>query len=418
MTVYAQKNVTVVGLARSGIAAARLLKNLGATVRLTEANDSPGLRDSAGQLEKEGIAVELGGHGKAFVGGAELLVLSPGVRLDALPVVWARESGIGVIGEIELAASVCPAPIIAITGTNGKTTTTTLIGEVLKAAGRNAHVLGNIGRPFSQNVLSVQPQDFVVLEVSSFQLETIKNFHPRVALILNLTPDHMDRYVDIAAYLQAKKRIFANQGSEDWLVLNYGDEFLRPLADQAKARVLFFNNNEESEDFNQNQMAVLAVTRVLGVDRQVCVDVFKGFKGVEHRLEFVRELGGVEFINDSKATNIDSTIWALKNTRRPAVLIAGGRDKGSDFSSINALVREKVKYAVLVGEASKRIAGAWEGVLPYSAVATYAEAVCLAQQKAQAGDCVLLSPMCKSFDMFTDYEHRGRVFKELVHQLK
>lgn len=418
MTAYAHTNVTVVGMARSGIAAARLLKNLGALVCVTEAGDTPQLRASAGQLEQEGVAVELGGHSRAFIQGALVLVLSPGVRLDALPVVWARELGIGVISEIDLAASVCPAPIVAITGTNGKTTTTTLVGEILKAAGRKAHVLGNIGPPFSQSVLSIRPEDFVALEVSSFQLETIKHFHPFVAAILNVTPDHLDRYASVAEYLEAKKRIFMNQDSGDWLLLNYGDEALRPLACQTKARVLFFNKEEETEDFNQNQLAVLAAAKALGIARDVCLNVFKNFKGVEHRLEFIRNLHGVEFINDSKATNIDSTIWALKNIKKPAILIAGGRDKGSDFCSINTLVRQKVKYAVLVGEASKKIAEAWEGILPLCIVATYAEAVLLAQQRAQAGDCVLLSPMCKSFDLFTDYEHRGRVFKELVNQLK
>jgi UDP-N-acetylmuramoylalanine--D-glutamate ligase len=418
MKLYANKKVTVIGLARSGIAAARLLKRLGASVSVTEKNDTPQLRNAAKELKKEGIEAELGAHTAGMIKGRDLVVISPGVRLDAAPVLWARDLRVEVISEIELAASVCPCPIIAITGTNGKTTTTTLVGEVIRAAGRTAHILGNIGTPFSQHVLDIGPSDFVSLEVSSFQLEAIRDFHPKVAVILNLTPDHLDRYQDVAEYLKAKERIFRNQSNDDWLVLNYADQAVRDLSRQAKSRVIFFNRDTSLGDFNQNQLAVLAVAKALGIDQKVCLDIFEGFKGVEHRMEFVREFKGVEFINDSKATNIDSTVWALNNIRRPAVLIAGGRDKGSDFCSISDLARRKVKLAVLIGEASDRIARAWEGVLPLERAQNIKEAVDLAYAKAKAGDCVLFSPMCKSFDMFTDYEHRGRTFKELVNRLK
>ncbi len=415
---YKGKKVTVVGMARSGIAASRLLKRLGADVTLTDKNDSPQLKDLAAKLKEEGIGVELGTHCRSSFEGRDLVVISPGVPLSAEPVKWAKDSRIEVISEIELASSVCPAPIIAITGTNGKTTTTTLVGEVIRQAGHKAYILGNIGAPFSSEVLNIRREDFVSLEISSFQLETIKNFHPKIAVILNLTPDHLDRYKDVPEYLEAKKRIFMNQDKKDWLIFNYGDEALRGIAPKDGPRVLFFNQSANEGTFNQNQLAVLVVAKALGIDRTVCLEVFKNFKGVEHRMEFVRELRGVEFINDSKATNIDSTIWALKNIAKPAVLIAGGRDKGSDFSSINELVRDKVKFAVLVGESSARIASAWDGVLPLKQVQTFKEAVESAFAKADSGDCVLFSPMCKSFDMFTDYEHRGRTFKELVHQLK
>lgn len=417
MISYRNKKVTVVGLARSGKAVARLLKTLGAQVSVTEKNNTPQLEAVAAELKKEGMGVELGGHSRSFIEGEDLVVISPGVRLDAEPVVWARERAIEVESEIEVASSVCPAPIIAITGTNGKTTTTTLIGEILKNAGFKAHVLGNIGTPFSGEVLNMNKEDYVSLEVSSFQLETIKDFHPKIAVILNLTPDHLDRYKDVSEYLEAKKRLYMNQGKDDWLVLNYGDEFLRRISREAKPRVLFFNKDRSEGDFNQNQLAVLAVAKALGIERKVCIDVFKNFKGIEHRMEFVREMAGIEFINDSKATNIDSTIWALKNIKKPAILIAGGRDKGSDFTQIHDLIREKVKFAVLVGEASEKIAQAWQGVLPFERVKTFEDAVVAATRQAHAGDCVLFSPMCKSFDMFTDYEHRGRVFKELVNKL-
>ena len=417
MTSYKNKKVTVVGLARSGMAAARLLKQLGAHVSLTEKNDSAQLQDSARTLKEEGMDVELGGHSRSFIEGRDFLVISPGVPLDAEPVAWARELGIEVLSEIELASSVCPAPIIAITGTNGKTTTTTLVSEVIKQAGFKAHCLGNIGTPFSQSVLNIKKEDFVSLEVSSFQLEMIKEFHPKIAVILNLTPDHLDRYRDIQEYLEAKKRIYMNQGPQDWLILNYGDEVLRRMALEARPKVLFFNKDKSEGEFDQNQLAVLAVAKALSMDRGVCLEVFKNFKGVEHRMEFVKELKGIEFINDSKSTNIDSTIWALRNIKKPAVLIAGGRDKGSNFRSMNDLIKDKVKFAVLVGEASEKIARAWEGVLPFQQVKTFKEAVALAYRKAHVGDCVLFSPMCKSFDMFTDYEHRGRTFKEFVNKL-
>ena len=417
MKSYKSLKVTVVGLARSGMAAARLLKELGAFVSLTEKNSTPALEKLAAQLRTEGIDVELGSHSRSFVEGRGLIVISPGVRLDTDPVTWAKELNIKVISEIELAFSLCPAPIIAITGTNGKTTTTTLVGEVIKATGKKAFVLGNIGTPFSSAVLSIRKQDFVSLEVSSFQLETIKDLKPKVAVILNLTPDHLDRYKTMAEYLYAKKRIFMNQAKDDWLILNYGDEALRQIAPDAKSKVIFFNKDSSEGKFNQNELAVLAVAKALGIGRAVCLDVFKDFKGVEHRMEFVRDIGGIEFINDSKATNIDSTIWALKNISKPAVLIAGGRDKGSDFASIKGLVKNKVREVVLAGEASDRIAAAWDGVVPVCRVNTFSEAVTTAYKKAKPGEMVLFSPMCKSFDMFTDYEHRGRVFKELVGKL-
>ncbi|MFB3919068.1 MAG: Mur ligase family protein [Candidatus Velamenicoccus archaeovorus] len=418
MISYQDKKVTVVGLARSGLAAARLLKKLGADVTVTEAKRSEQYECLARELGEEGVAVELGGHSRAAVAGRDLLVLSPGARLDALPVVWAGEEHIEIVSELELAASVCPATIIAITGTNGKTTTTTLVGEVLKAAGRRAFVLGNIGMPFSAKVLEMKKEDYVSLEVSSFQLETIHAFHPRVAVILNLTPDHLDRYRDVADYLEAKKRVYMNQDRADWLILNETDAALRALAAEAPARVLFFGKNAQDAEFDQNQQAVLAVAAALGLDRRACLEVFKNFKGVEHRIEFVRVLDGVEYLNDSKATNIDSTVWALRNIKKPVVLIAGGRDKGSDFASIGELVRQKVKFVVLTGEASDRIAAAWHDVVPLEQVTTFEQAVRRARQHARTGDCVLFSPMCKSFDMFTDYEHRGRTFKEIVGRLR
>ena len=408
------KKVLVVGLGRSGLSAAKLLKAQGACVSVSEAAQGCGYDAAAAALCQLGIEVELGGHSRRFVEGRDMVVISPGVRPDALPCLWACELGIEMVSEIELGFLCCPATLIAVTGTNGKTTTTTLIAEVLRASGKKAYCLGNIGTPFSQDVLSMKKGDYVSLEVSSFQLEKIKAFHPKVAVVLNITPDHMDRYASMEEYCKAKKRICENQDTRDWLIINGQDQYLEKMSKDLKAQVVFFDRLGFKAEFNQNQLAVLAVAKVLGIEESDVLRVFNAFKGVEHRLEHVAELDGVDFINDSKATNIDSTIWALNNIKKPAVLIAGGRDKGSDFFSLRELVRQKVKSVVLIGEASERIHEAWKEVLPCQKAGELKEAVELAYQNTRPGECVLLSPMCKSFDMFTDYEHRGRVFKEAV----
>jgi len=417
MISYNGKRVTVIGCARSGVAAAQLLHRLGASVFVTEAEATDTIKERLKALSADGIKGEAGGHTPRAWEGADKAVLSPGISPEAPVVRLARERGIEVISEIELAASVCLARIIAVTGTNGKTTTTTLMGLVVRASGRGAHILGNIGAPFSLVADQIKADDVVCLEVSSFQLETIRAFCPHVALILNLTPDHLDRYPDMGAYLAAKKRVTLNQGPDDWFILNYGDPALRPLAQETRARSVFFNREPWEKNFNENEMAVVAAAKALGISREICVGVFTAFKGVEHRMEHVRTINNIDFINDSKATNIDATVWALKNVVKPAVLIVGGREKGSDFGSILDLVRAKAKAAIIVGEAGDRIEAAWSGRVPLTRVRDFSEAVKTAFAQAKSGECVLLSPMCKSFDMFTDYEHRGRVFKELVEAL-
>ena len=414
----------VIGLARSGLCAANLLKDLGAIVSVTDSADNPALRERAEDLRSKGIAVEIGRHTVDFIRGQDLAVVSPGVHPESIALLWAREFNIPVISEIELAWRSCPAEVIATTGTNGKTTVTTLIAEVLNAAGKKALALGNIGRPFSQEVRSLQAGDFVSLEVSSFQLETIDRFRPKVSVILNLTSDHLDRYKDMSEYLAAKKRIFKNQSADDYLVLNYDQPELRALVKESKAKTIFFGktyssqDNPEQSSLNPNQLAVLAVCGILGVSREICLKVFAGFKGVEHRMEKVDNISGVDFINDSKATNVDSTVWALNNTVKPAILIAGGRDKNSDYKTIAGLIRQKVKLMVLIGEARDKIRSALEGVLPMQEASSMEEAVRSGFKQALPGDCVLLSPMCASFDMFENYEHRGKVFKEIVRDLK
>lgn len=411
---FKNKKVTVVGLARSGLACANLLFALGAEVSVSDNRDNPQTRLNAAKLKSKNINIELGKHTPQFIIGRDLVIISPGVERGALPVSLARKSGIPVISEIEVGWILCPAEIIAVTGSCGKTTVATLIGRVLEAAGKKAHILGNIGSPFCGELPKIKPEDFVALEVSSFQLETIEKFKPKISVMLNFSPNHLDRYKDIGEYLEAKKRIFINQDSSDFLVLNKNDSALKGLAAEAKAKVVYFC---ESSRFNPNQAAVIAVASVLGINRETALSVFKDFKGIEHRMEEVAEVNNIKFINDSKATTVDSAIWALKNIERPVFLIAGGKDKGVDYSRILDFARGKVKEVILIGEAKEKIKEALEGDLSVEEAADLEEAVSRAFYKAGRGDCVLLSPMCSSFDMFSDYEERGRVFKEIVRNL-
>ena len=416
---YKDKKVVVIGLARSGIAAVNLLQEAGAKVFVTDSSSNDKLKELARGLTRDGIKVELGAHTLDFIRDKDLVVVSPGVSDTSQAIIWAQEFSIPIISEIELAWQLMPqAEVVAITGTNGKTTVTSLIAKVLEADGKKAHTLGNIGKPFSREIGRIRAGDFVSLEVSSFQLERIVKFKPRVAVILNFTPDHLDRYKDMPEYLFAKKRVFLNQDENDYLVLNYDDLTLRALAKEAKARVIFFSAQNNPDSLNPNQLAVIAAARALGISENICGEVFRNFKGVEHRLEQVRVFKDIEFINDSKATNVDSAVWALRNTRKPAIMIAGGRDKNSDYGTISDLIKEKVKLLVLIGEAKEKIRSALGGVLPIKEAATLDEAINVSYAQARGGDCVLFSPMCASFDMFENYEHRGKVFKEIVNKLK
>jgi len=408
---FKNKRVLVVGLARSGVASANLLFDLGVKVRITDNKDNESTRQNVSKLKSKEIKVELGSHSKAFVEGNDILILSPGVPNEALPVVWAEQLKIRVISEIELAWFLCPATIIAVTGANGKTTVTTLIGKIFEAAGKKVFVCGNIGNPFSAEVEKIKEGDFVSLEVSSFQLERIADFKPKVSVILNFTSNHLDRYKDMQEYLQAKKRIFMNQDKADFAVLNEEDPILRELAKEVKANVVFFS---KKEGLNPNQAAVSAVGSIFNVDKKLILEVFKGFKGIEHRMEFVAEINKVRFINDSKATTVDSAMWALKNIDTPVILIAGGKHKGVDYREILDLARSKVRKVILIGEAKEKIGAAFEGSLSIDKASTLEEAVSNAFGKALPGDSVLLSPMCSSYDMFSNYEERGAVFKKAV----
>lgn len=408
---FKNKKITVVGLARSGIACANLLHKAGAVVSITDIQDNDATREAAAKLCSKDIQVELGRHSRQLIENTDMIVISPGVAEDALPVKWARQLNKPLISEIEAGSILCPSTIIAVTGSNGKTTVTTLIGQILDASGKKVFVCGNIGTPFCSEVEAMKEGDFAVLEVSSFQLETISDFKPKIAVILNLTPNHLDRYNNMQEYYDAKKRIAMNQRSEDFLVLNGDDPLLQDMAKDVHSEVVFFT---QQDGLNPNQSAVLSVGKILGIKQDIILGVFKKFKGIEHRMEEVRDINGVKFINDSKATTADSAIWAIKNINTPIILIAGGRHKGIDYRVVSQPARGKVKQMVLIGEAKEKIASSLGDEFPAEFSATLEEAVQRAYALARPGYSVLFSPMCSSFDMFKNYEDRGRVFKKIV----
>lgn len=413
--IYRGKKVAVIGLARSGLACANLLRSIGAEVSVTDSKPAELLRDAAGGLAYKDIRVETGGHTEDLINGRDLVVLSPGIPDSAAPVQWAFKRKIPVISEIEVAWTLCPCPVVAITGSNGKTTTTTLTGLVLNAGGRSVRVCGNIGNPFSGEVAGLSSRDFVVLEVSSFQLEKIVTFKPFIAIITNLNPNHLDRYSSVEEYIAAKKRIFLNQTAEDHIVLNASDPVVSKFASEARSKAVYFGMDE---GLNPNQSAVVKAAEILGIERAVCLDVFKSFKGLEHRMEEVCSIEGVKFINDSKATTVESAVWALRNIPGNVVLIAGGKDKGLDYSLVLEAAKGKVTSAVLIGQAAGLIKKVFAGHIPFQDASDMRDAVRKAFKSAKKGDCVLLSPMCASYDMFSDYEERGRVFKSAVNELK
>jgi UDP-N-acetylmuramoylalanine--D-glutamate ligase len=436
-----------VGLARSGVAACHLLTELGAHVSATDAKPMEELSPSVRELGRIGVTLFVGGHPKEALYRSELVVVSPGVRSDLLLLVEARNRGIAVISEVELAWRVTEADCIAITGTNGKTTTTALTGALLEGGARPVVVGGNIGRPLSQEARSMPKHGIVVAELSSFQLETIEHFQPRVAVMLNLTPDHLDRYPSFAAYRDAKARIFVNQTSQDRAILNADDAEVAWFANKTTARTLYFSASREliegvfvawngwimarleGRDLAicpvveipllgrhnvENVVAATACALWAGVDPTVIRRAIKEFRGVPHRLEWVRELDGVAYYNDSKATNVASALKAIESFAKPIVLIAGGLGKGQDFSKLAVGARGKVRSTILMGKDRATLKAALKGVTEVEEVESLEEALLRAQHIAKPGEVVLLSPACASFDMFRDFEQRGDVFKALV----
>jgi UDP-N-acetylmuramoylalanine--D-glutamate ligase len=452
------KRVLVVGLGKSGVASALFLKVHGARVTVSDTKSGDELRNEIPSLLDHGITVETGGHGERTFRGQDLIVVSPGVPVDAPLLVQARAMGEAVIGEIELAAQFLPGPIVAITGSNGKTTTTTLTGEILTAGGLPTLVGGNIGTPAISLAERAKRETVIVLEVSSFQLETIQTFRPKVAVVLNVTPDHLDRHRTFEAYVDAKARIFENQRGDDFAVLNEDDPTCVTMAARTRAQVFWFSRQKEvkqgawvregnilfrdgTESQKNPQREIMLVSEIPlkgahnleNVLAAVCAGALMGcapekirqavrdFKAVEHRLEFVATIRGVDYYNDSKATNVDATIKALESFTADIHLILGGKDKGSDYSVLNELLRQRVKRVYTIGAAAgkieSQIVSSKSGGVEVVRAETLENAVRKANAVAQAGDVVLLAPACASFDQFKNYEQRGRVFKEIVHSL-
>ncbi len=416
------RKVTVVGLGKSGVAAARVLAGRGDTVFITEIKDGSATRASLDVLIADGVVkkcnAEIGHHSKKFIEDSELMVISPGVGSDSLAVRLADEKGIPIISELELGYSLCLVPMIAVTGTSGKTTVTTLIGEMFKRAGRDAVVCGNIGNPLSGELKKIKDDSVVVLEVSSFQLERIKNFKPKISLILNISENHLDRHKDMDEYIALKARIFSNQDENDFVFLNGRDRILKKISSNIRAKMEFF---DKYKDFggrfnikNENFLAAMSIASLEGVAEDIMLDAISGFKGIEHRLEHFTTINGIDFINDSKATTVSSVEWALRSLNGKIVLILGGKYKGGDFSRLKSFIDEKVNFVVVIGEARAKIRDSMEPFKEVIEEKTLEGAVRTAVEKARKGDKVLLSPGCSSFDMFSNYEERGKCFKQLT----
>jgi UDP-N-acetylmuramoylalanine--D-glutamate ligase len=442
------KRVLVVGLGKSGVASALFLQQQGARVAVSDAKTEEQLPQEIPLLLDHGISVESGHHGERTFRDQDLIVISPGVPFDVPQLVQARALGIPVIGEVELAASCLKGKIVAITGSNGKTTTTALAGEIIAAGPRKVLVGGNIGTPAISFVATSTDDTWIVLEISSFQLETIETFHPKIAVVLNITPDHLDRHYTFENYAAAKARILENQTADDFAVLNADNVPCVAMAAKAKAPVYWFSRLKEVErgafaraerifwrdgkaereimpaseislkgSHNvENALAGVCVGMLAGIEPAQVRQSVAAFKTVEHRLEFVATVGGVEYYNDSKATNVDATIKALESFPGRIHLILGGKDKGSDYSLLNPLLKERVKRVYTIGAAAAKIESQVKGAEVVSA-RTLDTAVKLAAESATPGDVVLLAPACASFDQFDSYEHRGRTFKEQVRRL-
>ncbi|MGP0566614.1 MULTISPECIES: UDP-N-acetylmuramoyl-L-alanine--D-glutamate ligase [unclassified Nitrospina] len=440
------KHIAIVGLARTGIATANFLAQRGAKVTVCDQKPLAELEEAVRQLD---AGIETRFETSAPEGDTlDLIVLSPGVDIHNPELEPARQKGVEVISELELASRLCTTPIIAVTGTNGKTTTTSLIGALLKGAGYDIKVGGNIGVPFVA-LIDPPPRDYMVLEVSSFQLEGVDTFHPFISVILNLTPDHLDRHGSMETYAALKERIAARQTEDDWMVINADDPWVKKMAENKKAQTVSFSTRyelpvgaylEEGTAFLQwggsaipviemddlkpalarqmeNVLAAMAAAYLAGVDPAAMPATLREFEGLPHRLEWIRTVNGVEFINDSKGTNIGAVEKSLNSFDRPVILIAGGKDKGGDFSALKEIFLGRVKFLVLIGEARSKIEAVLNGSFDHEAAESMDAAVQAAYRHAEPGDVVLLSPACASFDMFRDYADRGERFRECVQRL-
>ena len=443
------KRVLVVGLARSGKEAARVMAQRGAVVTVTDKRPPSAFAAEIRELTRQKVGMELGQHREATFLKQDLIVVSPGVSWDMPHLVKARERGVNVVPEIEAASWYLQGPIVGITGSNGKTTTTSLLGKMVKASGLSTFVGGNIGVPLISAVDRTSPETVLVAELSSFQLEAIKTFRPHVAVLLNLTPNHLDRHPSFEAYAAAKARIFLNQTEQDWAVLNADDPAVLKLAQDIKSRKVFFSRRRSLPDgvfvsnghiryrvanlermlletsdvflrgaFNvENVLAAAAAACLVGAEFAALRSAVRDFPGVEHRLEYVRKIREVEFFNDSKATSVDATAKALTAFERGVHLILGGKDKGAPYGPLRPLIQGRVREILLIGAAAERIERELKDVAVTVQAGDLETAVNKAFRNAVAGETVLLAPACASFDQFEDYEHRGRVFKKIVSEL-
>jgi UDP-N-acetylmuramoylalanine--D-glutamate ligase len=442
------KKVLVVGLGKSGLAAALFLRRRGARVTVSDIRSAEALAKDIPALLEEGIMVETGGHGLLTFRRQDLIVVSPGVPLDTPELAQVKSFGLPVIGELELAARFIKGRMLAITGSNGKTTTTELVGEILQKAGLPTLVGGNIGVPVVALIDESTDETWSVLEISSFQLETTYEFHPSIAVILNITPDHLDRHGTFENYALAKERIFAAQDERDCLVLNADNERTAEAASRSKARVYWFSVENPVaqgawlEQGNvvyrsapdaaveivmplrgiplkgahnvENVLAAVAAARLAGAPAEAIRQAVESFQAVEHRLEYVATHNGVDFYNDSKATNVDATAKAVAAFDSGIHLILGGKDKGSDYTLLAPLLRARVRAVYTIGAAADKIESQLRGVVSIESCETLDNAVIAAASAARPGEVVLLAPACSSFDQFESYEHRGRAFKKLV----
>jgi UDP-N-acetylmuramoylalanine--D-glutamate ligase len=444
------KKVLVVGLGKSGLAAALFLRHRGAQVTVSDIRSAEALAKDIPGLLEEGINVEAGGHGLLTFRRQDLIVVSPGVPLDTPELVQTRNFGRPIIGELELAARFIRGQILAVTGSNGKTTTTSLLGEILEKSGMPTQVGGNIGVPVVALIEESTDETWNVLEVSSFQLETTEQFHPKIAVILNITPDHLDRHGTFENYALAKERIFAEQHQDDYCVLNADNMRTAASAERSKASVywfslerpvtqgawveggaIMFRSSPEAAPENvmplssiplkgehnvENVLAAVCAARLAGASAELVRKAVEEFKAVEHRLEYVTTLNGVEIYNDSKATNVDATAKAIAAFPGNIHLILGGKDKGSDYTTLSSLLRSRVKAIYTIGSAAAKIESQLRGVVAIHSCETMEKAISAIAASAHPGDIVLLAPACSSFDQFESYEHRGRVFKQLVNE--
>ena len=451
---WAGKRVLIVGMARSGIALAQLLCKAGADVTVNDMKPMDAFGDKLDALKEMQVHFRLGENGLDALKGQEMLIISPGVPIDAPIVKKAQEMGIQVSGELEIASRLLKGDMVALTGTNGKTTTVSLLGVIFTEAGKTCHVAGNIGYPLSAAAMESAEDHMTVVEVSSFQLETTDTFHPLSAAVLNVTEDHLNRHGTMEVYASLKRHIFDAQNENDFVILNYEDETCRKMAEGLKGRVLFFTRLREVENGAfvrngqmilrldgkeetvcsvdeikipgphnlENALAAAAIAWSRGVSVSVIAHALRTFEGVEHRIEFVRELFGVRYINDSKGTNTDSTIKAVQSMKAPTALILGGYDKHVSFAPLAEEIMKTplIENCVLIGATADQIENALKEV-GYSSIHranTLEEAVLRCKELSPAGGNVLFSPACASFDMFSDFEQRGRVFKEIVRALK